>query len=100
MGLTEIIDVRAVVRLSCSPEVVFERIRIDTGGDRKGREDDRSEAIRHRIEVFEERTRPLLDYYAAQGVPIEIFNVGPETTAVEIQSQIEQRDMCAATGNS
>src|SRR5690606_35198538 len=33
------------------------------------RPDDREETIRHRLEVYEESTRPLIDYYERAGVP-------------------------------
>lgn len=32
------------------------------------REDDREETVRHRLEVFHEQTKPLIDYYARQGL--------------------------------
>lgn len=32
------------------------------------REDDREETVRHRLEVFHEQTKPLIDYYGRQGL--------------------------------
>ena len=32
------------------------------------REDDREETVRHRLEVFHDQTKPLIDYYARQGL--------------------------------
>jgi len=32
------------------------------------REDDREETVRHRLEVFHDQTKPLIDYYATQGL--------------------------------
>lgn len=90
-GLAEIIDVKLVALLSCSSEVTLARILRDTGGDRKGRQDDQLEAIRKRIQLFEERTRPLLDYYAAQGAPVETFEVGPLSPAEDVRLEMEQR---------
>ena len=34
------------------------------------RPDDREETIRHRLEVYESSTRPLVDHYEATGVPV------------------------------
>lgn len=34
------------------------------------RPDDREETIRHRLEVYEASTRPLIDYYERAGVPV------------------------------
>jgi adenylate kinase len=34
------------------------------------RQDDREETIRHRLEVYEASTRPLIEYYEREGVPV------------------------------
>jgi adenylate kinase len=36
------------------------------------REDDKPETVRHRIEVYNEQTAPLIDYYRDRDVLIEI----------------------------
>ena len=36
------------------------------------REDDRPDAIRHRLEVYHTNTRPLIDYYREKGLLVEI----------------------------
>ncbi|WP_018505112.1 adenylate kinase [Parafrankia discariae] len=41
------------------------------------RDDDRSETVRHRLEVYAEQTSPLVAYYAAKGVLIGIDATGP-----------------------
>jgi len=46
----------------------------------QGRSDDTAETIRHRLEVFGEVTRPLLDYYAEQGLLISINAIGAAGT--------------------
>ena len=38
------------------------------GGELLQREDDNEETIRHRLEVYEERTAPLIDYYRGAGL--------------------------------
>ena len=42
----------------------------------EGRQDDTDEAIRHRIEVYERETAPLIDYYRRQGLLRCIVGVG------------------------
>ncbi|MEX5631027.1 MULTISPECIES: adenylate kinase [Parafrankia] len=41
------------------------------------RDDDRSETVRHRLEVYAEQTSPLVAYYAAKGILIGIDATGP-----------------------
>jgi adenylate kinase len=36
------------------------------------REDDKPETVRHRIEVYNEQTAPLIDYYRQKGLLVEI----------------------------
>ena len=40
------------------------------------RDDDREEVVRQRLRVYEESTRPLVDYYAARGVLVEVTGTG------------------------
>jgi adenylate kinase len=40
------------------------------------RSDDTEQTIRHRLEVFAEKTRPLVDYYARRGLLIGVDAVG------------------------
>lgn len=41
------------------------------------RDDDRSQTVRHRLEVYAEQTAPLVSYYAAKGLLIGIDATGP-----------------------
>jgi adenylate kinase len=43
----------------------------------RGRGDDTDQVIRHRLEVFMSRTRPLLRYYRGRGILIVVDAVGP-----------------------
>ncbi|MBN1293615.1 MAG: nucleoside monophosphate kinase [Candidatus Latescibacteria bacterium] len=79
-----IVDVKTVVHLVCSPEVVFKRIHHNSGGDRTGRTDDTLDDIRLKLEQFEERTVPLLDYYRNKKTVIEEFEVLADTTPEEM----------------
>jgi adenylate kinase len=41
------------------------------------RADDAEQTIRHRLEVFAIKTRPLIDYYAHRGVLVSVDAIGP-----------------------
>jgi adenylate kinase len=41
------------------------------------RADDAEQTIRHRLEVFAIKTRPLIDYYAHRGVLVNVDAIGP-----------------------
>src|SRR5688572_17292037 len=43
----------------------------------EGRADDTDEAIRHRLEVYERQTAPLIDYYRKTGLLRPVPGVGP-----------------------
>jgi adenylate kinase len=36
------------------------------------RDDDKEETVRNRMRVYAEQTQPLIDYYAAAGVLVEV----------------------------
>jgi adenylate kinase family enzyme len=98
VGQTGIIEpllaVRLVVSLECEPEVVRARIRADAGGDRAGRTDDSLEGVTRKLGLFEERTRPLLDHYRAQGVRMVRAPVQATTTAEEVARMLSE-EACA-----
>jgi adenylate kinase len=48
------------------------------------RKDDEAETVRKRIEVYEELTQPLVDYYKDQGILVEI------DASIEIDEQVSQ----------
>jgi len=86
-----IVDLQAVVVLECGAEVVRERIRVNAGGDRAGRADDSPAAVREKLRIFAERTRPLLDHYRAKRVRVQTVRVGLTTGPAEIVTLIEKR---------
>lgn len=47
------------------------------GGELFQRDDDLPETIRHRLEVYNEQTAPLIAYYAARGLLVGIDATGP-----------------------
>jgi len=78
-----IVDVRLVIHLCCTPEVVLERIRTNAGGDRAGRADDDLDSVRRRLADFDQRTKPLIDHYAALGANVIELDVGTGTTPTD-----------------
>jgi adenylate kinase len=47
------------------------------GGQLFQRDDDKAETVRHRLQVYDEQTAPLVGYYAERGVLIGIDATGP-----------------------
>ena len=47
------------------------------GGELYQREDDNPETIRKRIGIYHERTRPLMDFFRAQGLYLDVKAEGP-----------------------
>ena len=47
------------------------------GGEVYQRDDDKPEAIRVRIQVYEDETQPLVDYYREQGNLADVNGIGP-----------------------
>ena len=47
----------------------------------QGRADDTADVIRHRLEVYEEQTAPLIDLYAKRGVVVTVDGLGADRKA-------------------
>jgi len=85
-----IVTVRNVLHLRCTPAIVYERIRLDNGGDRRGRADDAPNAIARKLAIFEARTQPLLNHYAERGIPVTHLDVATQTQPATLWEQFEQ----------
>jgi adenylate kinase len=54
------------------------------------REDDKEEAIRHRLKIYHEQTEPLKDYYADRGILVQVDATQPITeVTAEIREAVE-----------
>jgi adenylate kinase len=54
------------------------------------RADDAEQTIRHRLEVFASKTRPLIDYYAHRGLLVNVDAIGPiEVVTKRILDELE-----------
>jgi len=86
--LDGLLHVVLVVHLDCAPETVMERIRLNAGGDRTGREDDDLALVRRKLATFHNRTAPLLDHYATRGVHIARIDVSVRMQPEDMAAQI------------
>ncbi|MBN2526795.1 MAG: nucleoside monophosphate kinase [Deltaproteobacteria bacterium] len=82
-------DIQAVLRLQCSPEVVMARILTNAGNDRTARTDDALLLVQKKLQIFIERTAPLCDWFAANGVPVIDVPILVSTSPESIVKQIE-----------
>ena len=59
------------------------------GGELYQREDDHEDTVRNRLKVYNESTKPLLDYYGKEGLLSQIDGIGrPEDILNEILTQL------------
>jgi adenylate kinase len=58
------VAVQVVVHLEVERDELMRRL-VERGAE-SGRSDDNAEVIAHRLDVYDEKTRPMLDYYAAR----------------------------------
>jgi adenylate kinase family enzyme len=90
-ALQALIVMRTVINLTCTAETVLERIRTNAGGDRDGRSDDDADSIRKRLEIYQERTAPLVEHYRNAGVRVIDLPVGAATTAAELRVALQEQ---------
>ena len=64
----------AVICLDISHDVLLDRL--DQRARELGRADDNEKSILHRIEEYEEKTLPLLDYYQGRGILLRLDGTG------------------------
>ena len=55
----------------------------ECGGELFQRDDDREETVRHRLEVYQQQTQPLISYYADDGVLLGVDAIGPVDDVTE-----------------
>lgn len=79
-----IVTIKLVIYLDCSFEVIKERVQLNIGGDRFDRTDDSIEEIKKKLEIFHDRTSPMLQYYKKKKIPIEKIRVSVNTNPDKI----------------
>ena len=90
LEMDRLADVIAIVELVASPAVIRERIRRDTGGDRKGRIDDSAADIGKKLDIFMKWTRPLIDHYRIRGAAVIVLEMGARTAAGTMLRRIDR----------
>ncbi|MDA8579893.1 adenylate kinase [Pontimonas sp.] len=83
-----------VVQLVADPDVVVERLRLRAID--QGRSDDDELVVRHRLDVYQEQTAPLIDIFTARGAVVAIDGIGEisEVTG-RIMSALAERGITA-----
>ena len=79
-----------VVVLEAPADVIAERIRRNTEGDRGGRADDSPAEVLKKLETFRERTLPLVAYYSSRGVKVVRVPVTASSTAADHHAALLQ----------
>lgn len=79
----ENIDHDYVINLQVSEEEIIKRL------TKRGREDDKPEIIKKRLEVYHRETKPLLDYYKSDIINIEAEGGTPEEIANKIIEKLK-----------
>jgi len=74
---------KAVVYLSLDTETIRQRLLSDNDDNRGVRDDDYAHKLEHRINEFEEKTLPVIDYYRTTGALIEIDGAMPKDNVTE-----------------
>ncbi len=88
--------VRLVFELACAPETALDRLRLNAGGDRTGRNDDSPALAAGKLADYRARTRPLLDHYRGQGVPVLAMPVEAGTSAAAALAWLQARGCALA----
>jgi len=88
-ALEKIIAVKVVLIFACSPDVIFERIKTNSGGDREGRTDDSLDEIKRKLDIYREKTMPLAEYYKTPDRTILEIAVDADTIPLYIIQSLE-----------
>jgi adenylate kinase len=80
--------IHALIVLECTADDVYCRIRNNVGGDRTERLDDDEKLIAKKMEIFRERTAPLVAYYSQRGCRIYRVKITAATTTEEVYQSL------------
>ena len=90
-AIEAIVEVRTVISLRCTRDTVLHRVFSNAGGDRAERFDDNPELVVAKLEVFRERTTPMVQHYRSLDVPVRQIVVTAAMTADEIWRILQLR---------
>jgi adenylate kinase len=81
-------ELTAVLYFQVPDELAVERLHVRAL--QEGRTDDTPEIIRHRLEVFHQRTEPVVEYYRSKGILVGIHAERPiDAVFAEVQEVLE-----------
>ncbi|MDH4162780.1 MAG: nucleoside monophosphate kinase [Nitrospirota bacterium] len=81
--LSTIAIVHALIVLDCSLDSILCRLTSNVGGDRTGRIDDHKDLVGRKLQIFIERTQPLIEHYAQEGSMIYRLPVTDASTTTD-----------------
>ncbi|MBI5160396.1 MAG: adenylate kinase [Micrococcales bacterium] len=83
-----------VLRLVADEDEIVRRLR--KRSEEQGRTDDSEEAIRHRQEVYQRETGPILDAYRDQGLLVEVDGIGTvDEVSERVLAALDERGVLA-----
>jgi mutator protein MutT len=80
--------IHALIVLDCTTEDVYCRIRDNIGGDRTDRADDNRDLIEKKLNIFCERTTPLVEHYQSRGSRIFRVCISGDMTAERVYQAV------------
>lgn len=86
--LAGIADIQALVVLECAADDVLFRLQNNVAGDRSKRIDDDPVLVGKKLNVFRERTAPLIEFYEDQGRRIYRLGISGATTAHQAYARL------------
>jgi adenylate kinase len=86
--IAAIATIHALVVLDCSADAVYCRLRENIGGDRDVRQDDGVELVQKKLDLFLERTRPLIEHFERARCKVYRLDVGERTTVDEVATRL------------
>jgi adenylate kinase len=90
-AMASLLQVHTVVNLRCSAETVLARIAGNAGGDRSQRKDDRLADVRLKLEIFDQRTALLVDFYDSIGARIIQLSVSADTAPEQMWLELARK---------
>ncbi|MBT3182239.1 MAG: AAA family ATPase [Deltaproteobacteria bacterium] len=91
--ISQSIEIRHVVHLRCTAKIVRERVHRRKSGksnDDSKRDDDCEEDIARKIKIFNQQTKPILDYYCRIGLKVIELDIDFDTTEDELLGELRK----------
>ena len=86
--IAQFVDVKTLVSIEASAETVLKRLETNSGGDRAARMDDGLELVQKKLQIFRERTLPLINWYTTKAKIVSIVSE-VDTSAAEMAAQLK-----------